>query len=74
MKIDYDKNADVLYIEFRKALGKCEYVENKQGQIVRLDISTGEPVGCTIPLFLRRAEGGEIEIPEVGGAVGAGNA
>lgn len=56
------------------APGKCEYVENERGQIVRLDASTGEPVGCTIPLFLRRAGAGEIDIPEVGGAVAAGGA
>lgn len=68
MKVDYDKRADVLYITFRSHSGKCKYLENGRGQIIRVDALTAEIVGCTIPMFSRRVANGELDIPEIGDA------
>jgi uncharacterized protein YuzE len=67
MKFSYDDDADVLYIKFADAPGRVTYIENENGDILRLNKATGEIVGVTIQLFMRRIKGGEaINIPEVG--------
>ena len=66
MKLDYDRSADVLYVTFSNGTGKCEYLENSRGHIIKIDSATSEIVGCTIPMFSRRVAEGELEIPEIG--------
>ena len=66
MRVDYDKRADVLYITFRAAVGGSRYVETGQGQILKIEKSSCEVVGVTIPLFSRRIGKGQIEIPGIG--------
>ncbi len=66
MIIDYDSEADVLYIIFKEKAGPSEYSENAYGVVVRVSRTTGEVVGLTIPQFSRRAEVGEIRIDEIG--------
>jgi len=71
MTVDYDKSTDVLYITFRPATGGSRYVETGRGQILKIEKSTSEIVGVTIPMFSRRAAEGEIQIPEVDFSCGA---
>lgn len=52
--IDYDEDADVLYVSIgkpRKAVSR----EIEDGILVRCDINTDEVVGVTILHYLRRA-------------------
>lgn len=66
MTFNYDDDADVLYVTFEEFEGKESYVENNNGDVLRLDPATGKIIGVTIPFFLRRSEMGTIEIPEIG--------
>jgi len=67
MRFTYSKDADILYISFTPSTGKVASVENANGDIMRIDTSTGKIVGVTIQLFMYRIGTGEkIEIPEVG--------
>jgi hypothetical protein len=68
VKIDYDSGADVLYITLLDGKRSCRYVENGSGVILRVDRVTSELVGCTIPMFSRRAAEGELDVPEIGNA------
>jgi hypothetical protein len=69
MKIDYDRQADVLYITLLRGKRSCRYVENGHGAILRIDRVTSELVGCTIPMFSRRVSHGGLDIPEIGDAL-----
>jgi len=67
MTLSYDKKADVLYVAFEPAVpGTYIYVENENGDILKLDRNTKQVVGCTIPFFATRAAGGPVVVPEVG--------
>ena len=67
MRVTYSNDADVLYISFIPPTGRVASSENANGDIIRIDTSTGMIVGVTIQLFLYRISTGEkIEIPEVG--------
>ncbi len=67
MKLAYDSDADVLYVTFDATTAPCSYVENRSGDILRINTETGKVVGCTIPFFLDRVQkDGEIQIPEIG--------
>lgn len=66
MRISYSKDADVLYISFAPPSGRVASVENSNGDILRIDKSTGEIIGVTIQLFMYRVGTGEkITVPGV---------
>ena len=70
MTISYDHEADVLYITFeRSASSSYIYMENENGDVLRLDTDTKRVVGCTIPYFSTRTDGVKITVPEVGEAL-----
>lgn len=64
MKIDYDKNADVLYITLEHTLPPVTFHENERGQIIRTN-EKNKVIGVTIPMFSRRASENEIVIDEI---------
>jgi uncharacterized protein YuzE len=67
MTLSYDKHADVLYVTFECAPDQPYiYVENANGDVLRIDKETNRVVGVTIPFFLKRAARGRIEVPEIG--------
>lgn len=67
MTLSYDKTADVLYVTFEMVSGESYiYVENENGDILRLDQETRRVVGITLPFFSKRAKAGKITVPEVG--------
>jgi uncharacterized protein YuzE len=66
MTFSYDDDADVLYVTFEPYEGRATYVENNNGDILRIHPENGKIVGCTILFFLKRAERGDISIPEIG--------
>jgi hypothetical protein len=67
MTLSYDQSADVLYVTFeRLPQQNCIYVENEQGDVLRLDKYTKRVVGCTIPFFSERAAKGKVTVPEIG--------
>jgi uncharacterized protein YuzE len=67
MKASYDKDADVLYLTFEVAPAEDYlYVENKQGDVLRLSKKSGHVVGCTIPFFSKRAAEHKLDVPEIG--------
>ena len=65
MTLSYDDLADVLYVTMRQVPGECQYIENARGQILKVDPSTSEIVGVTIPMFSRRIKQGEISLAEI---------
>jgi hypothetical protein len=67
MTMSYDKLADVLYVTF-EALppGSYSYVENQNGDILRVAREGNRIIGVTIPAFAERCMRGRIEIPEIG--------
>jgi uncharacterized protein YuzE len=67
MKVQYDKSADVLYVTLRKQDPKqCRFVENENGDVLKIDRLTGHVVGVTIIAFLLRINRGlEVNIPEI---------
>jgi uncharacterized protein YuzE len=66
VKLSYDRDADVLYITFENLPNqKYIYVENENGDVLRLDSKTKRVVGVTILGFSRRASE-TIVIPEIG--------
>ncbi len=68
MTISYDKIADVLYVAFDKTSpDQYVFVENNEGDILKVDKHTGRVVGCTIPSFAARTKRGKaIVMPEIG--------
>ena len=67
MTLSYDKRADVLYVSFEQAPAESYiYVENENGDILRLDRESKRVVGITLPFFSKRAKAGKIVVPEVG--------
>jgi uncharacterized protein YuzE len=67
MTLSYDKDADVLYITFERLPGqKYIYVENVNGDVLRLDKESRRVVGITIPFFAKRAAEKPLSIPEIG--------
>jgi uncharacterized protein YuzE len=66
MRITYSRDADVLYVSFSPPKGSVASVENSNGDILRIDKSSGEIIGVTIQLFMYRiCKGEKIEVPEV---------
>lgn len=67
MRVTYSKDVDMLYISFTTPTGRVSSVENENGDLLRIDISSGKIIGVNIQLFLYRISAGEkIEVPEVG--------
>lgn len=67
MILSYDKEADVLYVTFERLPDQnVVYVENENGDVLRLDKVSKRVVGCTIPAFSIRAARGKVIVPEVG--------
>ena len=67
MRITYSKEVDILYMSFTQPKGNVATVENANGDLLRIDTSTGQIVGVQVQLFLYRiGQGEKIEIPEVG--------
>ena len=69
MTLSYDKLADVLYITF-EAISPNDYifVENQDGDVLKVDRASNRVVGITILSFAARTKkGGKIIVPEVGG-------
>jgi uncharacterized protein YuzE len=68
MTIAYDRAADVLYVTLEDSKHvEGEYVENDEGNILRIDPQTNRVVGFTIVSFSARLEKHhEITIPEIG--------
>jgi uncharacterized protein YuzE len=66
MKFNYDELTDVLYVTFEQSVGRVTYIENNEGDILRMDQQSGRIIGVTIMFFLRRARQGPIVIPEIG--------
>ena len=67
MTLSYDKLADVLYVTFEVASPDVYiYVENANGDVLRMNKRTRQIVGVTVPAFLERSARGKVEIPEVG--------
>jgi hypothetical protein len=65
--LSYDKDADVLYVTFEQLPAhKVLYIENENGDILRLDRESKRVVGCTIPAFSIRCSKGRVVVPEVG--------
>ncbi len=66
MTISYDRLADTLYITFFQPLSRAEYLE-VPGGILRIDGTTRQIAGITIPFFQEKAESGEqLQLPEIG--------
>jgi uncharacterized protein YuzE len=66
MTLSYDKETDVLYITFQKSPGqRYRYVENENGDVLRLDSESNQVVGVTMPYFLKRVKKNKLSIPEV---------
>jgi uncharacterized protein YuzE len=71
MRVTYSNDVDMLYISFTPPAGRVASVENGNGDLLRIDTSTGKIVGVTIQLFLYRTGNGEkIEVPEIGFSLG----
>lgn len=67
MTLSYDHEADVLYVTFDRRPGQAYiYVENQNGDVLRLDKETRQVVGCTIPFFSKRTADTKVTIPEIG--------
>lgn len=67
MTFSYDKDGDVLYVTFEKRPEQSYvYVENENGDVLRLDKETKRVVGVTIPFFSARLKKGPLSIPEIG--------
>jgi uncharacterized protein YuzE len=66
MTFSYDNDADVLYVTFEDYTGRATYLENSNGDILRVHPESGKIIGCTILFFMKRAENGNISIPEIG--------
>lgn len=72
MRVSYAQHADVLYIVFRDAVTPCVYVELESGVICRIEESTDQIVGITIPYFQRRTANKEaVLIPELDAGLSA---
>lgn len=66
MKISYDRIADVLYITFSKPQERAAFAfVEVNGGVLRIDESTREVIGITIPFFQEKADVG-LELPEIG--------
>ena len=62
MRVTYSKDADVLYISFVPPTDRVASSENANGDILRIDTSTGMIIGVTVQLSI----GEKIEVPEIG--------
>jgi len=72
VRITYSKDADVLYLSFTPPTGRIASVENANGDILRIDTSSGTIIGVSIQLFMYRINAGEkIEVPEIGFSIPA---
>jgi len=68
MILDYDDEADVMYIVFEETEAPCSYAENQNGDLLRIDKKSMRVVGCTVPFFSARVkEKGHVDIPGIGG-------
>jgi uncharacterized protein YuzE len=68
MKIQYDKSADVLYVTLEYcAPQQCRFVENENGDVLRIDRTNDRVVGVTVISFLLRIRKGlDVVVPEIG--------
>ena len=67
MTLSYDKDADVLYVTFERLPHQSYiYVENENGDVLRVDKKSKRVVGCTIPFFSKRTMKQKVTVPEVG--------
>jgi uncharacterized protein YuzE len=67
MTLSYDKDADVLYVTFEGLPHQSYiYVENENGDVLRVDKKSKRVVGCTIPFFSKRTMKRKVTVPEVG--------
>ncbi len=57
--INYDAEADVLYVSFGKPR-KAEGIDIGDGTILRIDPDTGEVIGITLLDFKRRTSNSEV--------------
>jgi uncharacterized protein YuzE len=63
----YDKGADVMYLTFEHVkVHDYIYVENSEGDILRLDRKTKRIIGITLPFFSVRLKKGPLSVPEIG--------
>ncbi len=58
--INYDEEADVLYVSFGKPR-KAEGIDIGDGTILRVDPDTGEVIGITLLNFKRRTSDSEVD-------------
>jgi hypothetical protein len=66
LTLSYDSDADVLYVTFERLPDQPYiYVENENGDVLRLDPKSKKVVGCTIPAFRKRSKKGPVIVPEV---------
>jgi uncharacterized protein YuzE len=68
MTMSYDKLADVLYVMFEPAPPDSYlFVENAEGDVLKVDRVSKRVVGCTILSFAARTRrGSTLVVPEVG--------
>lgn len=67
MTFSYDGKSDVLYVTFEALPPRAyAYVENENGDVLKIDRVSRRVVGCTIPFFQERAKSGSVVIPEIG--------
>jgi len=58
--INYDEEADVLYVSFGKPR-KAEGIDIGDGTILRVDPDTGEVIGITLLNFKKRTSDSEVD-------------
>ena len=68
MTLAYDRRADVLYISF-ETLPPNAYivVENRAGDVLKLNKKNNSVIVCTIPYFQQRLKKGKLVVPEISG-------
>lgn len=68
MTMSYDKLADVLYVMFEPAPSESYFfVENAEGDVLKVDRASRRVVGCTILSFGARTKRGKaVVVPELG--------
>lgn len=72
MRITYSKDVDMLCISLVPPTGRVASVENKSGDLLRVDTKTDRIIGVNVQLFMYRIKQGErIEVPEIGFSVSA---
>ena len=70
MKFQYDNAADVLYVTLEdRPPQQCRFVENENGDVLKVDRTTDELVGVTVISFMLRIKKGlDVVVPEIGAA------